>query len=207
MAISDVKVNYRSPSSTLVGFAYTPASGETRTVNAGFLYYGPDNTYDPLQPNLGFPESATVSQQGYEFGANVAPPVAPGETWYFIVGVEFTDGSTEADVVQKAVNAASSGAKATEVQVSSSAPEIPISGQAVITLQAMAGGGGTAGRSVNFGFKTGSVRGRFSPGNPVMTDASGKASVTYTPLEPGQSHIEAECDGLSAGIKVKVKNS
>lgn len=207
MAISDVKVSYRSPDSTLVGFIYTPASGETRTLNGGFLFYGPQNSYDPVQPNLGFPEAASVSQQGSDFASNVTPPVGPGETWYFIVGVEFTDGSTEADVVQQAVNAPSTGGQATEVQVSSSALEIPITGQATITLQALASGSGTPGRSVNFGFKTGSVKGNFSPANPVPTDANGKATVTFRPLEPGQAHIEAECDGLSAGIKVKVKNS
>lgn len=206
MAISEIKVTYVSDTSSIVTYTYTPAEGETRTVIGGFFYDGAQNTYDPLQPQFGLAGSARVSQLGMVFTAKVTTPSPAGQKWYFVCGVTFDDGTTDASSLQDPTNAPPQGGAASQVSVQSSAPEIPISGTATITLTAISGSAPTQGRSVNFGFKTGSIKGTFTPPNPVMTKADGTATVTFTPLEPGQAHIEGEADSLTAGIKVKVKN-
>jgi hypothetical protein len=210
MSITSIDVTYQNPGSSDVDYTYTADPQDGRTPVSGFMFFGPSNTFDPLQPMFGLAESARVSMNGNEFATNVSPGVPEGSVWYFVCGVNFSDGTTQASDLQEPTNQPDTGAEATAVTLKGTPADINKTAQpnqATITLTAVSAAGPTRNRPVNFGFQTGSVKGTFSQANPVMTDGNGNAAVKFTPLEPGQAHIEAECDGLKAAFKVKIKNA
>ncbi len=95
------------------------------------------------------------------------------------------------------------------MSVSSDKAEISVGGSAVITVIAKYSGGAPAkGEKLSCNITNGRPRhrerGTFSPAEPV-TDASGKAVITFTANHPGKAKIQIIADNFSCELEIMVK--
>jgi hypothetical protein len=85
MAVQIDKVSAGTDSVT-VDFSYVPGTGDPAAADSAFLYFGPNNSYDPTQPNDGYPSACRVSGSN-PYVATFNPGVGAGQAFHFVGGV------------------------------------------------------------------------------------------------------------------------